>query len=90
MPRLKQVCQRKQHDELSRLLLQAAVAGLQEAKLPLDDAERILDLRTDAGLGVLDRIQKPIESRVQQCLALSLIKTRKQNAWLNSSPGTNR
>src|SRR5438067_5704641 len=48
-----QVRQREQRDELRRVLRQAAVAHVGEAKLPRDHAERVLDLRADAGLHLL-------------------------------------
>lgn len=67
--RLKQVRQRKQRDELRGVLLQAAIARLQKAELAFDDAEGMLDLGADAGLGVLDDFEQPAQLGVRRTTA---------------------
>lgn len=47
------VRQRKQRDELCRVLRQASIANLREPELLLNHSERMLDLGPDAGLQLL-------------------------------------
>lgn len=58
-----QVRQREQCLQLRRVLEQSAVAHLGVAELPFDHAERVLDLRTDAGLELLDLVKDGADGR---------------------------
>jgi hypothetical protein len=48
-----QIAQHEQHRQPRRVLVQPAVAHLGIAELLIDDAERMLDLSSDAGLELL-------------------------------------
>src|SRR5664280_1841204 len=61
-----QVRQREQRLQLGGVLEQPSVAHLRVPELPLDDSERVLDLRAYAGLERLDLV----ENRAELCTRL--------------------
>jgi hypothetical protein len=54
----------KQHRQLAVILHQSTITGFGEAKLALDDPERMLNLGSYTGLHVFDAQQGLIDSRV--------------------------
>jgi len=57
--------------QLSSVLGNTLVSGLDKSKLDLDDSERVLDLGTDPGFERLKLIGDAIFGRVSQCASLS-------------------
>ena len=55
-----QIGQRKQRDDLCRVLLQAPIANLHKSKLPLDHPKRVLDLGTNTCLELFCLINQRI------------------------------
>ena len=60
-----QVGQRKQGHHVRSVLGQPLVLDLDVTKLPFDDAKRVLDLGTNAGLGLLQLLQQATQHRVR-------------------------
>eukprot|EP00952_Eustigmatos_sp_NYUAD-ZCMA_P003416 14924-Eustigmatos_ZCMA.PRE.1 len=67
-----QIAQRKQRVQLRLVLGQAAIAQLHMSELTLDDPERMLHFRPDAGLHVLELVHERAHRRgLIQCAALA-------------------
>ncbi len=66
--------------DLSGILRQPPVSGLQVAKLSLEDSERMLDLRTNAGLQSFDFVVDCIDTVLQVQLS-SLAGSHRNKRW---------